>query len=921
MILGENKMPIRGNERSAVIELISDINVFISDRDIIIKRAGGELTLTGNPTALFPDIMLFSDTARTHVLQGWEAKMPDVPITDETLINNATQKAILLGTNSFVLWNFKAARLYIKEQTGNYSIIKGWDVPEIVSREDVDRYEANWKRILHNILLEINEFLLNGLLVATNVENILSENIGSMLLKRNKNVVADFINNSSLTDTRISAFLTGWWRTYSAEYNNDETDVTKAYAKTIILHWFNRFVFANLIKKHFNAAREVEHINTETSIEQANDVFNSITNRCDFYNIFASIQYGELMPVSTWSDFVTVNQFLIENDFSSLSQESLQLILENTVSVAKREIRGQYTTPEILADILARISIRNLVEDVFDPCCGTGTIVKAAKNYKIERLDARRAIDTIWAEDKDSYPLQIAQLALSDTNNFNIPLKVFKKNIFYLEKSTNIDIVDPIDGRMLHFPLPEFGAIISNLPFIAFENILPEDEIKINEINRWLERYDAHIDLRSDIYIPIIFALHKHLKPNGILGVILSNSWLATKAGDLFYRALLKLFHVEQVHISGKGKWFTNAQVITTILILRKKCDGDNIGNMSETTFFLWKRSLPELTNAELREELILTSLQNLEVDGDVVKSKKYSQGVIDTILSYNLSKNTLFHNVSWITEIGNKLCRKNTIFKVIRGERRGWDNMFYPPIGSRIDPEFIKPALLSSRSLTSFQAIPDGQAFCCSSSIEELQENGKLNTLNWINRFRHERNGTGKLLPEVLTRSNMFWYEMNFSATAEIVTGMNPDKRLFYAYSSTPILINQRFIGFRFLDDNANKELCFALLNSIFDMFIIEATGFGRGLGVLDINARNISDSFMLNPSCLTNEQATAIVQAFQPIKNRQVFDTEIELQREDRTNFDHVVLNSFGIDDYYDRIKASLISMQKTRLNVRES
>lgn len=68
-------MPIRGNERSAVIELISDINVFISDKDIIIKRAGGELTLTGSRNALFPDIMLFSDTTRTQVLQGWEAKM------------------------------------------------------------------------------------------------------------------------------------------------------------------------------------------------------------------------------------------------------------------------------------------------------------------------------------------------------------------------------------------------------------------------------------------------------------------------------------------------------------------------------------------------------------------------------------------------------------------------------------------------------------------------------------------------------------------------------------------------------------------------------------------------------------------------------------------------------------------------------
>ena len=167
---------------------------------------------------------------------------------------------------------------------------------------------------------------------------------------------------------------------------------------------------------------------------------------------------------------------------------------------------------------------------------------------------------------------------------------------------------------------------------------------------------------------------------------------------------------------------------------------------------------------------------------------------MIDAILSYNLSKNTLFHNVSWITEIGDKLCRKNTIFKVIRGERRGWDDMFYPPIGTKIDHEFIRPALLSSRSLTSFQAVPDGQAFCCSSSIEELQESGKSDTLNWINRFKYERNGKGKPLPEVLTRSNMFWYEMNFSAIAEIITGMNPDKRLFYAYSSAPILINQRF-------------------------------------------------------------------------------------------------------------------------------
>lgn len=323
--------------------------------------------------------MLFSDMARMQTLQGWEAKMPDVPITDGALIDNATQKAPLLGTNSFILWNFRAARLYVKGQAGTFSIMRGWDIPEINNRNGVDRYEATWKAVLHSILEEVNEFLLNGVLETATVENILSENIGATLLKRNKNAVANFINENILTDTRIDAFLRTWWRSYNAEYSNDETDMAMAYAKTVILHWFNRFTFANLIKRHFNAALEVEKICEGTSITQADDIFSAITQRCDFYNIFAGIQYGNLIPNNTWNDFIAINQFFIENNIGDLSQESLQQILEKTVNVAKREIRGQYTTPETLADILVRISMRNLVDDAFDPCCGTGTIIKAAK--------------------------------------------------------------------------------------------------------------------------------------------------------------------------------------------------------------------------------------------------------------------------------------------------------------------------------------------------------------------------------------------------------------------------------------------------------------------------------------------------------------------------------------------------------------
>lgn len=62
---------------------------------------------------MFPDIFVYGDMARTQVLQGWEIKMPDVPITDSGFIHDAQRKADVLGVNSCVLWNFSSAVLYI----------------------------------------------------------------------------------------------------------------------------------------------------------------------------------------------------------------------------------------------------------------------------------------------------------------------------------------------------------------------------------------------------------------------------------------------------------------------------------------------------------------------------------------------------------------------------------------------------------------------------------------------------------------------------------------------------------------------------------------------------------------------------------------------------------------------------------------
>ena len=78
-----------------------------------IKSAGGESTLSVNKKSMFPDVLLYEDEAQTKILQGWELKMPDVPITDETFVKDAQRKARALHLDSCVIWNFQYVQFYI----------------------------------------------------------------------------------------------------------------------------------------------------------------------------------------------------------------------------------------------------------------------------------------------------------------------------------------------------------------------------------------------------------------------------------------------------------------------------------------------------------------------------------------------------------------------------------------------------------------------------------------------------------------------------------------------------------------------------------------------------------------------------------------------------------------------------------------
>ena len=173
-------------------------------------------------------------------------------------------------------------------------------------------------------------------------------------------------------------------------------------------------------------------------------------------------------------------------------------------------------------------------------------------------------------------------------------------------------------------------------------------------------------------------------------------------------------------------------------------------------------------------------SLLNKVNDFSVVEQSTYTEMQIENLKSLNISYNAMFHDVLWLLDIKDKLVPLKSLFKVFRGSRRGWDELFFPTDNVKIEKEFLKPALFNAKKLDNLIAKPDRKAFCCGENLDNLAEE-YTNAYHWIKKFEPLKNGVGKPLVEVLARPKEHWYEMKANEVAQFFTMMNPDSRFFF--------------------------------------------------------------------------------------------------------------------------------------------
>lgn len=901
------KPAARYNERSFAIDLIGHLKLTLAKLNRPVKDAGGEHTVSGEGGSLFPDVLLFGDRSNAVIMQGWELKMPDTSIDDVDFRDNAEMKARTLGLDSFLLWNVTTARLFtLDPDTDQFTIHREWgDLADITKRSMVAPNKARWETLAEQILSEINDLLTDGAIQGRPFVEAYRTGGLTNLLMMNAPGLEEALKQAAIADTDFDAEMEHWWISHGAEYFKGSREAVLAQA--ILSNWIAKFLFANILREQDDRARAIEAVEDDTTPDQALAIFERLSQEINFWTIFSDFLGLNKITPQSWGHLIQFNGLLRDLRVGSVDQAQLSDILETTVEVTTRKLRGQYPTPFGLARLLARLAAKDISKDrVIDPCCGSGTIARANAELKLVTggLPASTVSAQIYASDQDPQAVQIATFAMTNPEMMHSPIRVFRRDAFTLTPETEIEFTDPSDGTVFRECLGEFDGLTTNLPFIAqagrkqYGNALARVKADMGEDGKSFTG-------RSDVAAYLPLSLAQIIRPGGRMAVIITNSWLGTDWGDAFYRELTKRFELKAVITSGSGRWFANSEVVTNILIAERLEQADQ--QRSPIKFVTLKRRVEDLQGVDDARDIARQIVSARPLD-DVMTLRTVTPADLEAFRALGLSGSAQFVDCDWALSM--PLVPLSSVAHIRRGERRGMNEFFYPRNPDRIEGEYLVPMAKNMAELRELSGTARGVAFSCSRSMDELAHLGHSGALDWINAH------AAPAVVRKLSRAGKHWYQMDTDDLSSLVASVGYGERIFVGRLDPPAFCDQRLVPIRPAQD-IDAGLLHALLNSTVSMFLIEGLGFGRGLGVLDLNKDRMESSLhVLDPRLLDAAATGRIMDAFEPLLKRDVMKVADELDAADRQAFDEVVLREFGIETPRERIYDALRAVFEIRM-----
>jgi hypothetical protein len=942
---------MRRNERDWAGQIISWIKSAIENGTTVFQDATNDIGVRmESGRTKFPDILLFTDKISGVIFNGWELKFPDTVVDDTAMLNNALEKAKKIQSESFVTWNGTQTVIW-KINTEDYTIetltkIKEYPKERAIStRDDLAdpikfiQNEPLLKQRTAEILHDLEQFYLKG---ALRPAIDITGNIVNAVKQASAIIIPQFQNEIISRNGSNAGFRKEFnqWKIYESSTLKILASSSRRTETVIPEQILAKFTFYNLIGKILfyltlceNLSGELENIeiqNSENFKEKLFFYFNK-AKAIDYQAIFKpyftdDIDYSNVVNNTLFK----LIQVFAEFDFRLLPTEVIGNILENLVPKEEKQKFGQYFTPETLANLITFPTVQTNQDFSFDPTSGTGTFLNSF--YKIlnfhGNINHSEILNHIWGNDVSHFPaiLSVINLYKQDvTKTDNFP-RIMRDDFFNLNVGDSINFPDSRNHKnQIVLQIPPFEAIASNFPFIQQEDIPKEiltgffrEKFEARQ-QAFLKDNTFKINERSDYFTYCVYNSIRFLKGGGFLAAITTNAWLGKEYGFQFKKFLLDNFHIKYIVKSNAEHWFSDSQVSTIYAVLQK-------GTSDEPTKFVtvYFKLEEHFTQNNINHQLNQIEEFYAEIDNcDNTRNTKWCKDNTFNDLYKNehdkievciVPKPKLLESIesedNWakyfisadlFESVDNCLTQfYPRVIDVFRGERTSWNEMFVIPernvVASGIENSFLVPYIKSPAELQKIEF--DGnysfRLFVCQTPIALTPIGAK----KWIKRFENAQNTNGtQTIQQTCSGHRPFWYSLR-PKQASIITAINPFERFFFSYSQIPFTIDQRLIAMR-VQDGYDVELIAALLNSAVTFLTLEMRGTSRNQGALDLNANYLKQLRILNPDLLSKQQKINILTAFQPLKHRKIETVFVEVQKQDRINFDRTILRCFGIDE----------------------
>ena len=751
------------------------------------------------------------------------------------------------------------------------------------------------------------------------------------------------------TDFKFQSEYKTWLEEQGFKFTNATHEtIAKQFAYILM----NRVLFYKTLetrKKDLNLikleSQDEENFDPDLTISSLKKCFEKVVRDVDYEAVFQHANVLDDIPITTvLAEYLNdlIKDLELYN-LSNIKRDVIGHVYEQLIPPDERKRLGQYYTPPLICDLIAKICINKPDSKVLDPSCGSGGFLLSAYSRLLDLTHKKESdeklhnyiLSHIYGIDINQFAAHLSVVNLSirnldaDTDKVNVMASDFFKisaNEVTLLPRKRVSMRGY--EETYHTLTADFDVVITNPPYTRQDDIGDEKYVDfIRKVALKIDKKELKLSSEAGIYTYFFTHAFHFLKEGGLLGYIVSNSWMDVKFGKDLQKFFLDNFKIKYI-IDFDKRSFEEAAVNTVIVILQK-LSGKTKKNERDNNLVKFVRIKESL---KVDEIINLIEKSNTSYENNVARYVLVKQK--DLYGDYKWNKYLRAPEIYYKITASKKFTKLRNVANLTVGYVTLADTFFLidktdaNKLG--IEKDFLFPVLVHTNEVKYLDTDQNEARKMLLIINKPKSDLSRKNILKYIevneNKSLELTRGheKGKIvhgyqnLPGLKNKS--LWYSLPYKAPPEILVPRLIWNRWYAVWNKAKILTAQNFYWI-YPKVKSETLVLLGFLNSTLAELFVEIEGkTSYGEGVIQLVGHNFLELPVLDPEKLTNKEKKQIEDLFLML-------CEASREKNEKTilniknGLDDIIFNIIGIKGAKEQVYKELENLRLIRKSKKET